>query len=262
MNNKEFAEKAKKLSKEKTVYMLGSFCWPATEKNIKRLLNQYEENYNWLWKANSIKGQGYIGDCVGIIKGLLWGFDFNMDKSYGGSIYCSNGVPDIDADTLIKKCTNVTTNLNNAIEGEIVWMSGHVGIIISSTQVVECTPVGSCGVQITNLHDRGWQKKGRLPWIDYSSTASTENLLSSSQSNQAVPAQCFDKNIARIYIVNSTIGLNIRKGPSTSYGVVKAVPQGTRLINYGYYSKDGNDIWLYVQTSDGVIGYVHSDYVY
>ena len=51
--------------------MLGAFCFPATDSNIKRLLNQYEENYNWLWKADSIKGQGYIGDCVGIIKGIL-----------------------------------------------------------------------------------------------------------------------------------------------------------------------------------------------
>lgn len=114
MTNTQFAEKAKKLSQQNTAYMLGAFCWSATESNIQRLLHQYPENYNWLWKANQIKNNGYIGDCVGIIKGLCWGFDFNMNKPYGGAIYCSNGVPDIDANTIISRCSNVTTNLNNA----------------------------------------------------------------------------------------------------------------------------------------------------
>lgn len=263
MNNKEFADKAIRLSKQQTAYMLGAFCWSATDANIRRLLNQYAENYNWLWKANEIKGRGYVGDCVGIIKGILWNFNFDLDKLYGGATYCANGVPDIDADTMINMCSGVSNNFNDVQVGEAVWMPGHIGIIISSTQVVECTPVGSCGVQITNLHGRGWQKHGKLPWVDYS-TSSTEkpSVLPPGQSNKAIPAKFFDRNIARTYIVSPSIGLNIRKGPNMSYSVIKAVPQGTRLNNYGYYSKNGNETWLYVQTQDGTVGYVHSDYVY
>ena len=263
MNNKEFANKAKKLSQQKTAYMLGAFCWSATENNIKRLLNQYEENYSWLWKANSIKGQGYIGDCVGIIKGLLWGFDFDMDKSYGGSIYCSNGVPDIDADTMISRCSNVTTNLNNAIEGEVVWMPNHIGIVISSTQVVECTPVGSCGVQITNLHDRGWQKKGRLPWVDYSSTASTESVLPPGQSSKVAFAQYFDRKFAGTYKVSTGgYGLNLRKDASQSADIIKAFPDGVQAVNYGYYSVDkSTGVRWYLVAIDGLTGFMSSEYL-
>jgi hypothetical protein len=259
MNNKEFAEKAVKLSKKPTAYMFGAFCWPATDKNIKRLLNQYEENYNWLWKANSIKGQGYIGDCVGIIKGIAWGFDFDMDKSYGGAVYCSNGVPDIDADTLITKCSHVTTNLNNAVEGEIVWMSGHVGIVVSPTQVVECTPIGSCGVQITNLYDRGWQKKGRLPWVNYSTAYNTNTNYSPTQ---AAPARYFSAGYAGTYTVTSNIGVNVRTNAGTEYRIIKAIPHGSKVQNFGYYSVDKNgDKWLYVKLSNGTIGYIHSAYL-
>lgn len=257
MNNKEFAEKALKLSKQPTVYMFGAFCWPATEKNIKRLLNQYEENYNWLWKANSIKGQGYIGDCVGIIKGILWGFNFDMDKSYGGAIYCSNGVPDIDADTLITKCSHVTTNFNNAVEGEIVWMQSHVGIVVSPTQVVECTPIGTCGVQITNLHDRGWQKKGRLPWVNYSTSIPQQQV----NYKQAVPARYFSAGYADNYRVTPNIGVNIRTQPSIKGAIIKAIPQGTIVNCYGYFGRDeNNEVWLYIQYGN-IIGYIKREFL-
>ena len=265
MNNKTFADKAIKLSKQKIAYMLGAFCWSATESNIKRLLNQYEENYNWLWKANSIKGQGYIGDCVGIIKGILWGFNFDMDKSYGGAVYCSNGVPDIDADTMINKCLNATTNLNNAAPGEIVWQENHVGIVISESQVVECTISGSCGVQITNLFNRGWKKKGRLPWVDYSTFSSINNTgtLPPGQSTQVAFAQFFDRNLAGEYAVQTGgYGLNLRKNCSTDADIIKAFSDGTVAMNYGYYSveKDTGIKWLLVAV-EGYKGFMSSEYL-
>lgn len=265
MNNKEFADKAIRLSKQPTGYMLGAFCWSATDSNIKRLLNQYEENYNWLWKVNSIKGQGYIGDCVGIIKGLLWGFSFNIDKSYGGAVYCSNGVPDIDADAMINRCSGVSSNFNNVQVGEVVWMSEHIGIVVSPTQVVECTPIGSCGVQVTNLHGRGWQKHGKLPWVDYS-TSSIEkpNILPPGQSTQVAFAQYFDRNLAGKYVIQTGgYGLNLRKDASTDADIIKAFPDGTYIMNYGYYSieKDTGVKWLLV-TVDGYKGFMSSDYLF
>lgn len=264
MTNQQFANKAKELSTKKTAYMLGAFCFPATDSNIKRLLNQYEENYNWLWKADSIKGQGYISDCVGIIKGILCGFNFDMDKSYGGGVYCSNGVPDIDADTMINKCSNVTTNLNNAIPGEVVWQENHIGIVISASQVVECTVSGSCGVQITNLFNRGWKKKGRLPWIDYStSSSSNTNTLPPGQSSKVAFAQYFDRNIAGTYSVQTGgYGLNLRKDASQSADIIKAFVDGTQAVNYGYYSIEKNtSVKWYLVSIDGIVGFMSSKYL-
>lgn len=263
MNNKTFADKAIQLSKQKTAYMLGGFGHIATKNNLNRLLNQYPENYSWVGRAQEIIGQGFCMDCCGMIKGLLWGFSGDLDKVYGGARYCSNNVPDIDADSLISACLDVTANLNNAVPGEVVWMPGHVGVVISSSQVVECTPSFAGGAQITNLFGRGWHKKGKLPYVDYSTAADNPSVLPPGQSNHAVPAQFFDRNLAKTYIVDPVEGLNIRKGPSTSYDIIKAVPKGTKLNNYGYYSKTNGELWLYIQdASDGVIGYVHSSYVY
>ena len=262
MNNKEFAEKAIKLSQQPTAYMLGAFCWSATENNIKRLLNQYEENYNWLWKANSIKGQGFIGDCIGIIKGILWGFNFDLDKSYGGAVYCSNGVPDIDADTAIKMCSDVSNNFDNVQVGEVVWMSGHIGIVVSSTQVIECTPIWSCGVQTTNLHGRGWQKHGKLPWVDYHTTnVKKPNVLPSGQSTQVAFAQYFDRNLAGEYVVQTGgYGLNLRKDCNINADIIKAFPDGTVVMNYGYYSVNKSIKWLLV-TVDGYKGFMSTEFL-
>ena len=188
-----------------------------------------------------------------------------MDKSYGGGVYCSNGVPDIDADTMINKCSNVTTNLNNAIPGEVVWQENHIGIVISASQVVECTVSGSCGVQITNLFNRGWKKKGRLPWIDYSTSSSTNNTgtLPPGQSTQVAFAQFFDRNLAGEYTVQTGgYGLNLRKNSSTSADIIKAFPDGTVVTNYGYYSVDKNTgvKWLLVAIN-GYKGFMSSEFL-
>ena len=266
MNNKQFSQKALNIANNyKTSYLLGGFGHISTKNNLNRLLNQYPENYNWIGKAQEIIGQGFYMDCVGMIKSILWGFSFNLDKSYGGAIYCSNGVPDIDADTMINKCSGVSNNLNNVQVGEAVWMPGHIGIVVSSTQVVECTPIGSCGVQVTNLHGRGWQKHGKLPWVSYS-TSSTEktNVLPPGQSTQVAFAQYFDRNLAGEYVVQTGgYGLNLRKDASTDANVIKAFPDGTHIMNYGYYSieKDTGVKWLLVAV-EGYKGFMSTEYLF
>ncbi len=50
--------------------------------------------------------------------------------------------------------------------------------------------------------------------------------------------------------------LNLRSGPTTEAGVIRAVPHGGSLI---YLDEVGR--WTQVQTPDGVVGYVASDYL-
>lgn len=50
--------------------------------------------------------------------------------------------------------------------------------------------------------------------------------------------------------------LNLRSGPTTSAGVIQAIPNGTYL---SYLDEVGR--WTQVQTGDGVVGYVASDYL-
>ena len=106
-------------------------------------------------------------DCVGLIKGVLWGWNGDKSKAYGGAVYSSNGVPDISADAMINRCLNVSSNFKQILPGEYLWMKGHCGVYIGNGQVVESSPKWNNGVQITNLSARNWLKHGKLPYINY-----------------------------------------------------------------------------------------------
>lgn len=114
-------------------------------------------------------------DCVGLIKGVLWDWNGDTNKTYGGAKYASNGVPDINADTMIQKCSTISTDFSTVEVGEAVWIPGHIGVYIGGGRVVECSPQWRNGVQITSK--RKWLKHGKLPYITYSSKGdSTVNV--------------------------------------------------------------------------------------
>ena len=106
-------------------------------------------------------------DCSGLIKAVLWGWSGNKESKNGGAVYKSNGVPDISANSMIKKCNNISENFSIIEMGELVWMEGHVGIYYKDNLVIECSPAFKNKVQITKIFDRKWKKHGKLPWIKY-----------------------------------------------------------------------------------------------
>ncbi len=167
----------------KTAYMLGPWGWPANDKMITRATTQggnAKTNRQWLGKANAIKGQGYLFDCVGLIKGVLWGWSGDMSRTYGGAGYACNGVPDYDAKGMIDHCLEVSTDFTSIVPAEAVWMDGHIGVYVGGGMVVEATPKWEGGVQRSTCSNvstqliggtagsRRWTKHGKLPWVDYS----------------------------------------------------------------------------------------------
>lgn len=158
-------------SNQKTVYAWGMFGTPISKSVVTGKAKQYPYWYN-TQKISSIftplYGKRYFGfDCVGLVKGVLWGWNGDASKTYGGAIYASNGVPDISADAMIGRCKDVSSNLNSIAIGEFLWMKGHCGVYIGGGQVVEASPKWKNGVQITSLCDREWLKHGKLPYIEY-----------------------------------------------------------------------------------------------
>ncbi len=166
----------------KTAYMLGPWGWPATDKMIQRATTQGSNakiNRQWLSQANAIKDKGFLFDCVGLIKGILWGWSGDMGRTYGGAGYACNGVPDYDAKKMIDACRDVSTDFSAIVDGEAVWMDGHIGVYVGGGVVVEATPKWRGGVQWSTCANvspalvpgtagsRTWTKHGKLPWVEY-----------------------------------------------------------------------------------------------
>ena len=173
MTNKDFIDKLLNIvNNYKTVYAYGTFGQKLTTSIINQKSKQYPNWYTDKRKKEllSLVNKNYFCfDCVGLIKGVLWGWN-GSNSVNGGAKYESNGVPDISANGLINKCKNLSTNFSSITMGEVVWMDGHVGIYYKNGEVIECSPAFNNKVQITNLSQRKWIKHGFLPWISYSSS--------------------------------------------------------------------------------------------
>jgi hypothetical protein len=182
MNNLELAEKLKKVATDhKTLYVMGCFGAPLTGANVNRYCTNHSYNKaadrTAMIKAAANQNPPVFGfDCVCLIKGILWGWDGTASATYGGAKYTSNGVPDINADSMITKCSGVSTDFSNIEIGEAVWMPGHIGIYIGNGLAVESTPRWKNKTQITAVLNIGakagydgrkWTKHGKLPYITY-----------------------------------------------------------------------------------------------
>lgn len=177
MTAKELAERCTRLATQyKTLYIMGCFGAPMTAKNRSRYANNYAYNRQ---KERTAKIQAadentFGFDCVCMIKGLLWGWQGDSSKTYGGAKYKSNGVPDSGADSMFRKCLAQSEDFSCVEIGEAVWLPGHIGIYIGDGLAVECTPKWADGVQITACNcqkegykTRTWSKHGKLPYICY-----------------------------------------------------------------------------------------------
>jgi len=163
----------------KTLYVMGCFGAPMNDKNKTR----YTQNHSYNTSSDRVamimaaSSDTFGFDCVCFIKGLLWGWRGDTSKTYGGASYTSNGVPDVSADGMIKKCYDVSTDFSDIEVGEVVWMSGHIGVYIGGGLAVECTPKWDNNVQITAVgnigtvkgyNTRTWTSHGKLPYVTYS----------------------------------------------------------------------------------------------
>lgn len=177
MTNKQFVEKLKDAAtNHKTLYVMGCFGAPMNATNKKRYTTNHDYNKDAKRTAmiNAASDDTFGFDCVCLIKGILWGWTGDKSKIYGGASYKSNDVPDIGADTMITKCSDISTDFSKIEVGEAVWMSGHIGVYIGDGLAVECTPAWDNQVQITacnctksGYNRRNWTKHGKLPYITY-----------------------------------------------------------------------------------------------
>lgn len=178
--NLDLANAAIEVAKNyKTLYVNGCFGAPMTDNNKKRYCNNTSFNKRPERTAmiNAASADTFGFDCICFVKGLLWGWNGNLNHTYGGATYQSNGVPDVTESSMLNKCSDISTDFSNIEVGEYLWMQGHAGIYVGNGLSVECTTKWSNGVQITacnrdksGYNRRNWTKHGKLPFIKYVQT--------------------------------------------------------------------------------------------
>ena len=113
--SKELVAAARMALRCVTVYVLGAFGWPMTEANKQRALKAYAfNNQSARLAAILVTTAATFGfDCICFIKALLWGWCADASKAYGGAVYQSNGIPDVDEKAMLELCTDVSEDFSD-----------------------------------------------------------------------------------------------------------------------------------------------------
>lgn len=180
----------------------------------KEIYKNYDTTYLWGSFMNKKKDGKLCTDCSGFIKGILWGYPTNGK-------YASNGVPDINADTMIKLCKDVSTNFNNVEVGEVVWVKGHIGIVIDSSGIVlESTSKWGSKLQktalgnittIKGLNTRVWAKHGKLPYLNYVKNDNKVYYIVKKGDNLTKIAKKYNTSVAKLVALNKIKNQNFIK---------------------------------------------------
>lgn len=271
MKASEFIEKVKDVAENhKTLYVMGCFGAPMTNANKKRYTGNHEYNKKAarVKMINAASADTFGFDCVCLIKGILWGWNGDQKKTYGGAKYDPKKVADTNADGMIKLCSDVSADFSTIIPGEAVWTNGHIGVYIGDGLVVESTPAWKNCVQITACNNaksgyntRKWKKHGKLPYINYD-TNEAPKPPKKETSVKVEPAKSRDEALAGNYKVAGCTALHIRAGAGTGKASIGTIPKGTVVQNYGYYSIAPNGAkWLYIQIGKNMVGYCSAKYL-
>lgn len=167
-----------------TIYIKGGFGLKLDKKGKDRCIAAYDYNKEREAKIRECHNEYFGFDCCGLVKGSAGGFTGDINRTYGGAIYNKDhtlgphhDIPDATEKGLIDICKNVTKCKkvkNPDIPAlALLWMTGHCGVYIGDNKVVESTPSGSDGVQITEYDSKNWMKWGLLPFVEYAAHDTT-----------------------------------------------------------------------------------------
>ena len=165
--NHEYVEELLKIyNTVKTYYAWGAFGSPANKKNRER----YQV-------PDTLTLDTFLFDCSGFAyKALPWGWCGDKNKTYGGATYnkypLDKPFPEIGFD--------ISEDFSDIQPGEVVYMTGHVGVYIGAGKVIECTAAWDNCVMITECtnvgistglkHKRKWLSHGKLPFVSHGSS--------------------------------------------------------------------------------------------
>lgn len=168
-------------------------------KKLKWLVNDVPNVYHSGKGWSELHNGKWWFDCVLSVKCILWGFKADKSKKRGGTVYCSNGVPDFTCNGALNYCSDVSTKFDNLVAGEYLCMKGtkhnHTGIYLGNGKVFEdTTGWGTKKAIISDINSKGersykgkknlrWTYHGKLNFIDYKEEPIPVNQVSILQMN-------------------------------------------------------------------------------
>lgn len=244
MKVEDFLNQVRKAVNSKTLYVMGGWGFPLNSSNKDRTqknsYNQREERKKKIYAASE---DTFAFDCVGLCKGVLWGWDAKADLKNGGASYAANGVPDWDAKVMMfSGCSDPTTDFSKIDAGEFLWLDGHCGIYLGDGLAAESTPIWKDGVQISAVsnigtkpgyNSRKWTYHGHLKYVDYSGVTPEPD-----------PKEMDGFKVGNTYEVTCNDPLMIRNGPGQSYDKVGELKKGDQIVCKALRHDASMNTWL------------------
>lgn len=178
MDNYGLVEYAKRWLNFVTRYGWGCFGQAITDNIIRQKSSQYPSHYDADRQADlrDLIGKGFLIDCIGLIKGYLWG------QTPGSGVVGYDGNSDVDADTMYRLASEKGAIWTiPELPGVAVYMPGHIGVYIGNGQTIESTRNESIGDGVVqrSLSGRSWTHWLKIPFIEYKEVVVMDNEPSS-----------------------------------------------------------------------------------
>lgn len=144
----------------------------------------------------------------------------------------------------------------------------HVGtvwkVVGSTIYVIEGNKSNAVGVRelkINGRYIRGFicPKYTETGTIGDTGTSGSSGTTAGN-AKQVAYAQSLDKTLAGAYVTTSDLNLRYVPGEITDDNIIKVLPSGKTVQNYGYYTAVNGVKWFYVAV-DGLVGFVSGAYL-
>ena len=175
MTNLEFVDKLILALHSNNIYVNGCFGAVLKGSQLKRYTDNSTNSYNKTHK-DEIKlyatdhSPCFGFDCVGLIKGVLWGWKKNRLLTYGGASYQSNGVKDVSVKNFtLNYVKNKQVFEGKGKLGQVVWTKDfdHIAVYLGDGKILESTRYGNATIRIIDYKERKFDYIGDLSTIEY-----------------------------------------------------------------------------------------------